>query len=259
MTCSPGLARSTNECDNCDFAVIKVVCLSKTPKRTYTSFIILLRCSFLSRHYSSLCPRSSVHALPSSWKTWRYGTLQRSARKRPGLTPVDRFLWVWLSRVWSGWRSTLAMVQPETVIAWLRAGSRLFWTSKVRRGQPGRPVICREVRDLIRQMCRENPGWGVHCWLDIDSHRTYKCASTYAPPQAAASLSSPCGATTVWCCNGTTTIRSTSSRICFDGPTSAAETDRYHDSRGSCLTVFKGYGARVPRFSRKHVTIEKLR
>src|ERR1700758_5074505 len=30
------------------------------------------------------------------------GVLQRSARKRPRLTPVDRLLWVWLSRVWSG-------------------------------------------------------------------------------------------------------------------------------------------------------------
>jgi len=45
------------------------------------------------------------------------GVLQRSARKRIRLTPVDRLLWVWLSRVWSSWRSTLAIVQPETVLA----------------------------------------------------------------------------------------------------------------------------------------------
>jgi putative transposase len=89
------------------------------------------------------------------------GVLQRSAKKRPRLTPVDRLLWVWLSRVWSGWRSALAIVQPETVLAWHRAGFRWFWTWKVRHGQPGRPVISREVRDLIRQMCRENPGWGA--------------------------------------------------------------------------------------------------
>jgi putative transposase len=89
------------------------------------------------------------------------GVLQRSARKHLTLTPVDRIFWAWLSRVWSGWRSALAIVQPETVIAWHRAGFRLFWTWKVRRGRPGRPVVSREVRDLIRRMCRENPSWGA--------------------------------------------------------------------------------------------------
>lgn len=33
---------------------------------------------------------------------------------------------------------------------------RLFWTRKVRRGQPGRPAI---ARDLIRRVSRENPTW----------------------------------------------------------------------------------------------------
>src|SRR5436853_6043373 len=89
------------------------------------------------------------------------GVLQRSAVKRPKLTPVDRLLWICLSRLWRDWRSALAIVKPETVIAWHRAGFRLFWTWKVRGGQPGRPVISREVRDLIRQMWRGNPGWGA--------------------------------------------------------------------------------------------------
>ena len=89
------------------------------------------------------------------------GVLQRVGRKRPKLMPWDRLLWVWLSRIWSGWRSTLAIVKPETVIAWHRVGFRLFWTWKVRRGRPGRPVVSREVRNLIRRMCRENPSWGA--------------------------------------------------------------------------------------------------
>src|SRR5437660_12802146 len=87
------------------------------------------------------------------------GVLQRSARKRPRLTSVDRLLWVWLSRVWSGWRSALAIGQPESVLAWHRAGFRLFWTWKVQRGRPGRPVVAREARDLLRTVCREHPGW----------------------------------------------------------------------------------------------------
>jgi hypothetical protein len=51
------------------------------------------------------------------------GILQRSARKRPKLTPWDRLLWVWFSRIWSDWRSALAIVKPETVVAWHRAGA----------------------------------------------------------------------------------------------------------------------------------------
>jgi hypothetical protein len=56
-------------------------------------------------------------------------------------------LWICLSRLWRDWRSALAIVKPETVIAWHRAGFRLFWTWKVRHGPPGRPVISHEVRD----------------------------------------------------------------------------------------------------------------
>jgi putative transposase len=89
------------------------------------------------------------------------GVLQRSARKRLKLNPGDRLLWVWLSRLWRDWRSALAIVKPETVLAWHRAGFRLFWTWKVQHGKPGRPAISREVRDLIRRMCRENSGWGA--------------------------------------------------------------------------------------------------
>ena len=89
------------------------------------------------------------------------GVLQRSARKRPILTAGDRLFWVCLSRLWRDWRSALAIVKPETVLAWHRTGFRLFWTWKVRRGQPGRPVISREVRDLIHKMCRENLVWGA--------------------------------------------------------------------------------------------------
>jgi hypothetical protein len=41
--------------------------------------------------------------------------LQRSV-KRPRLTAADRFLWARLSRLWTGWRSALVIVKPETVI-----------------------------------------------------------------------------------------------------------------------------------------------
>jgi transposase InsO family protein len=87
--------------------------------------------------------------------------LRRSKKKRPQLTTRDRLLWVCLSRIWRDWRSTLIIVKPETVVTWHRKAFRLFWTWKVRHGQPGRPLVPREVRDLIRQMCRDNPLWGA--------------------------------------------------------------------------------------------------
>jgi putative transposase len=89
------------------------------------------------------------------------GVLQPSVRKRPKLTPPDRLLWVLLFAIWSDWRSALAIVQPETVIAWHRKSFRLFWTWKIRLGKTGRPTVAREVRHLIRRMCRENPSWGA--------------------------------------------------------------------------------------------------
>jgi transposase InsO family protein len=88
------------------------------------------------------------------------GVLQRSV-KRPKLTPPDRFLWAGLCAVWKNWRSSLFFVEPSTVIGWHRKGFRLFWTGKIRRGQPGRPTVPKDIRDLIRRMSRENPLWGA--------------------------------------------------------------------------------------------------
>src|SRR5215472_17225746 len=82
------------------------------------------------------------------------GVLHRSVR-RPELTLPDRVLWAWLYEVWNDWRSALVIVKPDTVIAWHRKAFRLFWTWKVRRGQPGRPAVPNDVRELIRRLSRE--------------------------------------------------------------------------------------------------------
>lgn len=87
------------------------------------------------------------------------GVLQRSV-KRPRLRRRDRLFWVWLSQLWPGWRDSLAIVKPETVIRWRRQGFRLFWRWKSR-GNPGRPKIDADFRQLIRRMSRENATWGV--------------------------------------------------------------------------------------------------
>jgi transposase InsO family protein len=80
-------------------------------------------------------------------------------RPRPRLTDADRFFWVLLSRIWSGWHSSLHVVQPETVVRWHRQGFRYYWRWKSR--NRGRPKIDPEIRLLIRRMCRTNPLWGA--------------------------------------------------------------------------------------------------
>ena len=54
--------------------------------------------------------------------------LQRSVR-RPRLARWDRVFWVWLSRVWASWRSSLVIVQPATVLAWHRQDFLWFMSS----------------------------------------------------------------------------------------------------------------------------------
>jgi transposase InsO family protein len=81
-------------------------------------------------------------------------------KKKPKLKKPDRIFWVWLSHVWSDWKSSIIFVKPQTVIKWHRKGFKLYWRWKCRH-KPGRPKIPKEVRRLIRQMCLENPDWGA--------------------------------------------------------------------------------------------------
>ena len=87
--------------------------------------------------------------------------LQRSdSCHRLRLRSTDRLLLVWLSRLWTDWRSALIIVKPETVIAWHRQGFRLYWRWKSRL-PAGRPSVSTEVADLIRRMSVANPRWGA--------------------------------------------------------------------------------------------------
>src|SRR5262249_43175083 len=88
--------------------------------------------------------------------------LQRTQKtKRLILGRADRCLWVWLSRLWSRWRSALIIVKPQTVIDWHRQGFQWYWSWKIRHGRSGRPLVSRETRDLIRTIGRNNPLWGA--------------------------------------------------------------------------------------------------
>lgn len=80
------------------------------------AFLIAVRSLFRSRADLQLEILALRHQI---------GVLQRSVKKRPKLTSADRLLWVYLSRIWCNWRSTLVVVKPETVVAWHRQGVSL--------------------------------------------------------------------------------------------------------------------------------------
>jgi len=84
-----------------------------------------------------------------------------AGRRHPDIRPADRAIWILLRRSRSRWAETLAIVRPDTVVRWHRAGFRIYWNWASRRGaRSGRPRLSREVRALIRRMATENP-WGA--------------------------------------------------------------------------------------------------
>jgi hypothetical protein len=87
--------------------------------------------------------------------------LRRMSPKRPALNNADRLLFVWLSRLVPTTLAALAVVSPETVIRWHRAGFRAYWRSRSSRPRGGRPKTPLEIRQLIREMSIANPLWGA--------------------------------------------------------------------------------------------------
>jgi transposase InsO family protein len=86
--------------------------------------------------------------------------LRRQVGGRVHLTNLDRLFLVRLYHWFPSIRRVLAIVRPETVVRWHRAGFRCYWRWKSRtRG--GRPQISVELRALIRRMSFENPLWGA--------------------------------------------------------------------------------------------------
>jgi len=88
------------------------------------------------------------------------GVLYRRKPKRVRLNGFDRAMLVWLLRLWPELRKSLVIVHPETVVRWHRMGFRAWWRWKSW-NLGGRPKIDAELRDLIHQMCEENPLWGA--------------------------------------------------------------------------------------------------
>src|SRR5215470_201406 len=77
--------------------------------------------------------------------------LRRQVSKRPQLNNADRFLLVWLYRWFPSVLGAIAILRPETIIRWHRAGLRSYWRGRSRK-PVGRPRISAELRNLIGTM-----------------------------------------------------------------------------------------------------------
>jgi transposase InsO family protein len=86
--------------------------------------------------------------------------LRRKTPKRLKLPNSDRVLFVWLYQLFPGVADVITIIRPETVIGRHRAGFKAWWRWKSR-NRGGRPKVDRELRDLVRRMCEENPLWGA--------------------------------------------------------------------------------------------------
>jgi putative transposase len=80
---------------------------------------------------------------------------------RPRLRTTDRLFWLALTRIWAGWRQSLVIVTPDTVLRWQRRRFREYWTRLSRRTNGGRPRVNAEIRALITRMATANPLWGA--------------------------------------------------------------------------------------------------
>ncbi len=81
--------------------------------------------------------KSRVRLEAENLALWHQVTvLRRSAPERPRLRGSDRFLFVWLYRLWPSVLGSIVIVQPETVVRWHRDSFKAFWRLKSR-GTPG--------------------------------------------------------------------------------------------------------------------------
>src|ERR1700686_4741049 len=77
--------------------------------------------------------------------------LRRRTPKRPPPNNPDRFFFVWLYRWFPSLLEVVAIVRPETIIRWHRAGFRAYWGWRSR-NRVGRPKVSAELRTLIGEM-----------------------------------------------------------------------------------------------------------
>src|SRR6266404_4107774 len=80
----------------------------------------------------------------------RINVLRRTAPKKQTFSAIDRLIFVCLFRLLPGVRDALAIVKPETVVKWHRAGFRLYWRWKSKRGVAPRDDVLGDEHDRLQ-------------------------------------------------------------------------------------------------------------
>jgi putative transposase len=75
---------------------------------------------------------------------------------RPKLRTTDRLFWIGLAKIWAGWKQSLVIVTPDTVLRWQRR-RRKYWTQLSGGSTGGRPPVNAEIRALVTRMAIANP------------------------------------------------------------------------------------------------------
>jgi len=103
-----------------------------------------------------LCSRSALIA-ENLFLRKQLALFKERKTKPHSASRLTRITMISLARFFN-WREALVIIKPETFIKWHREAFRMFWRWKSRRR--GRPPLPRNIRELVRQMDRENPTWG---------------------------------------------------------------------------------------------------
>jgi hypothetical protein len=116
------------DCIRRSHLLVRVDAIEVTASAYYASMMLRIIKSFIGRLSGKL---NLVATLTAENLALRQQLIVlKRQQKRPNFKGRDRLFWVILSRIWSGWRSTLLIVQPDTVVRWHRTAFKLYWRRK---------------------------------------------------------------------------------------------------------------------------------
>ena len=127
--------------------------ISVSIRQIFQHIILWLSSFFKSRQELA----SEIVALRSQLALYELNQQKKNISK-PRCTPAFRITWIFLMKLFAGWKDALCIVKPETVIRWHKQGFKIFWRFKSHR-KNGRPPVTAAMCKLIRKINAENPLW----------------------------------------------------------------------------------------------------